>query len=204
MRDADITLRITRLTMVELHALGANVLAKLRGNAHFPAPPTSLADLESLMLRFRDLVSEATYGGKQALEQRNACAAEVRDTLTSLACYVRSRSARNAAMLATSGFPMRKTPEPIGPLPAPAVIAARMGRASGSITVRWQKVRGAYLYQLFMAPLGSDQWQKGPTVKRVSHTFHALETDRRYQFKVMALGTAGMGPESGVAQAMAA
>lgn len=204
MRHADITLRITRLSMLELRSLGGNVLANFRGNAHFPEPPTPLPVLEALLQRFSGLISEATHGSRQALLQRNDCAAELRTVLNAMASYARGCAVRNAAVLATSGFPLRKIPEPIGPLPAPAGFQASMGPTPGSIRVRWKKVRGARMYQLYLAPKGSDDWQRGPTVARISHTIQGLRSDARYCVKVVALGTAGMSPESGVAQAMAA
>ena len=70
MYPADITLRVTRLTMLQLLALGTNVRAKLHGNAAFPDPPTPLVEMEHLLGRFSSLISLATKGSKQALTER--------------------------------------------------------------------------------------------------------------------------------------
>lgn len=55
-----------------------------------------------------------------------------------------------------------------------------------------------------MQSRGAYDWPRRPNETRISHTIQGLRSDARYCVKVVAFGTAGMSPESGVAQAMAA
>lgn len=190
--------------MPALLMLGRNVLAKMRGNTCFPEPTVPLDELEVLLDRFNSLISLACYGSKHALMQRNACADELRSVLTAQAYYVRMVGNGNAVILSSSGFTLRKIPQLIGVLPAAQHIYARSGRAKGRIDLRWTPVKGAKMYEVFMAAHGSNDWQLIASIGRASFSAEGLTTDSRYWFKVRALGTAGMGPESGTATSIAA
>ncbi|MBL0127419.1 MAG: fibronectin type III domain-containing protein [Flavobacteriales bacterium] len=205
MYPADITLRITRLSMLELLALGNNVLAKLEDNSAFPEPPVPLPEMAHLIGRFQGLISLAERGSKHALLLRNACAEDVRNMLTHQAYYVRSRSDRDPALLATSGFPLRKIPQSLGPLTAPVHLRARTGNAPGHVGLWWKPVKGAIMYEVFALVNGpGDVWQLVATIGRASYSVSGLTTDTRYMFKVRPMGRDGLGPESGVVSAIAA
>ena len=205
MRHEDITLRITRLTKTELFALGSNVHAKMRGNAAFPEPPVSMEEMDTLIKRFSSLISLARNGSRQALFQRNACASEVRRMLERQANYVRMCSSGNALLLVSSGFPLRKIPQPSGAPVGTPTIKARMGHTEGEIKVRWAPVPGAVWYTVYTKPLGTDQdWTVLGKTTRVSLSLKGAATGSRHCFQVLATGTAGTGLMSDMAIGMAA
>ncbi len=205
MAYADITLRITRLSMLELYTLGVRVETCMRNNTLFPAPPDPLDQLRSLLHDFSDLISAANEGSKRAYIARDACAQRVRIDLNALAHYVRSESGGDAAKLVTSGFPLRKTPVPMN-VPAPTThIAARPGKAEGLIELRWDPSKGTKMYTVFIAPMDDGTaWRELARTTRCSIKVDGFESGARHRFKVTATGTAGTGLESAVVIGMAA
>lgn len=205
MRYHDITLRVTRLPMPALLALGTNAYAKMHGNLAFPEPPVSMEQMDIMINRFTGLISLATRGSKLALFQRNAFAREFADMLVRQAYYVRTCAEGRADVLASSGFPLRKVPEPMGVPAATTNIQARMGRGEGEIKVRWSPVKGAFAYTVFTKPCGSaGEWiDLGPTT-RASFKLIGQASGTKHAFMVQAMGTAGNGLMSAMAIGMAA
>jgi hypothetical protein len=112
MAIADITLRITRLSMTEMYQLGLNVEAALRDNPYFPKPKVPLDQLRALLTDFLRLINAASDGSKQAYIERNACALQLRFALERSAAYVRMESNGSAIKLSTSASPCAKSPCP--------------------------------------------------------------------------------------------
>ncbi|MBL0126011.1 MAG: fibronectin type III domain-containing protein [Flavobacteriales bacterium] len=99
----------------------------------------------------------------------------------------------------STGFELRKQPEPIGPLHAPTDFEARTGALPGTIDLRCKPVKGAYYYQFFVNPTDPDvegQWTLLALTSRASFEATALDPAKHYWFRVNALGAAGASPFS--------
>ncbi len=207
MARPDITLRITRLTVLEALNMSRCVIAGMRNDPHFPEPMIPLDILEQKTDRFQELITEATHGTRQALLQRDAVFADLRDMLTAQAWYVRSCAAGDAVILAGSGFPLRKQPEPIGPLAAPQNLVASYTGRRGTIALKWKPVRGAITYRVWIAIgdiLNEENWSEVLIQSRTKVEVQELTSGIHYWFRVDALGTVGFGATSGMAGCMAA
>lgn len=203
----DITLRITRIPVLAVLLMARKVIACMAGNAHFPAPTIPLKDLERTADELETLVSLSTRGSRQALLERNAKLKTLREMLTAQAWYVRAVSHGEATILGSSGFPMRKRPEPSHGVSAPQGLVASFTGHPGRIDLKWKPVRDARFYRVWVAA-GDDPsgacWRELPLQSRTRLQVHGLASCRYHWFKVEAYGVHGFGPESEYARNIAA
>lgn len=204
---SNIKLSLSTLTMVRLLALLRNVVAKLTGNAHFPTPPVTVAQLGTLGDELEAAIELATDGSKASKEARNAKAAEVKVALNTVADYVRMVAKGVAAILSTSGFELAKQRAPIGVPGTTKLLQARMTNQKGTLELRWSLVYGAHGYQVWMTasdPSIEANWQAIGYTTRGSHQVTDLESYKAYWFCVSAIGSAGEGLQCDPAMGRAA
>lgn len=69
----------------------------------------------------------------------------------------------------------------------------------GSVDMRWERVHGARMYQVYMAagdPSSGTGWELVGVSSRTKHTVSELDPGKFYDFRVTALGRVGEGPAS--------
>lgn len=204
---ANIKLSLYSLTAVRLLALLRNVVAKLTGNALFPTPPVTMADLDTKGDELEAAIAQATDGSKASKGARNAIMKEAGVMLMSVADYVRMVAKGNEAMLLTTGFEMVKRREPVGVPGITRSLLARMTNSKGVLELRWRHVHGAYGYQVWMTtsdPNVEANWQPIGYTTRASHLVSDLESLKAYWFSVSAIGAAGEGLQCDPAMGRAA
>lgn len=204
---ANIKLMLSVLTPVALLTLLRNVIAKMTGNALFPDPPVSMADMEVLGNTFQAEIERALDGSRAAKLKRDEVARQVEATLQQTANYVRIQCLGNAAKLAESGFPLAKKREPVGVPGVAKSMVARATKRDNELELRWRSVHGAHGYQVWMT--GSDpnvaaDWQPIGYTTRVTHLVKELESFKSYWFCVSAIGVAGEGRKCDPAMGRAA
>jgi hypothetical protein len=204
---ANIKVSLYKLTAVRLLALLRNVVAKLTGNANFPDPPVTLAELTTKGDELEVAIEKATDGSKASKGLRNAIMKQAGVMLLSVADYVRMVARGNEALLLTSGFEMAKRPEPVGIPGITRNLMVRMTNGKGALELRWRHVHGAYGYQVWMTdsdPNVEANWQAIGYTTRASHLVSDLESLKAYWFCVSAIGSAGEGRPSDPAMGRAA
>lgn len=124
-----------------------NIIASLTGNAGFPTPPVTLAELGALQTAYQDALTAAAQGGKQLTAVKNAARAALLTALRKEATYVQGIASQDVAGLLSSGFQANSTNRARTPLIVPAIVGI-FNEASGTLTVRLQPVNNARAYQL--------------------------------------------------------
>lgn len=193
---ANIKLSLYKLNAVRLLALLRNVIAKLTGNAFFPAPPETIANMITLGDQLEAAIEEATEGSKASRGVRKARVLEARELLRITADYVRMVAKGDETKLLTSGFEMAKQPEPVGVPGVTRYLHANFTNSAGVVELRWRTVHGARGYQVWMSttdPGVEANWEAIGYATRASHTVTDLESYRPYWFCVSAIGSEGEG-----------
>jgi len=94
----------------------------------------------------------------------------------------------------------------IGPMTQVGSLAATTGDFAGTVDLTWDKVTGArsYVIQQTTTPGEEASWKLVASCIKSSATVAGLTSGTKYYFRVAALGTAGQGPWSDLAEKMAA
>lgn len=112
--------------------------------------------------------------------------------LRSLALYVQQAGNGDPLVLLGSGFPLRKTAQPAGQLPAPGNLRVVRGQVSGQLKVRCNKVVRAGSYQWRYAAVATPgAWTLADPTLGASHVFDGLVPGTCYIVQVRAVGSAG-------------
>lgn len=204
----DIKLSLFKLTVLQLLALLQNVIEKLTGNADFPTPPFSIAQMEAKRVEYAEAIANATEGSQASRAHRDKLTLEVRDLLRIQADYVRSVANGDAAILTTSGFALRKQPEPIEVVDIPKNVTARSTFEEGALKVTWSRTLGARMFRLERAEgdptLPTTAWSVVAQTSRQSVEVKNLVPYQAYYFRVVALGIDAEGKPSDVVLGRAA
>ncbi|MBK8500448.1 MAG: hypothetical protein IPL52_16910 [Flavobacteriales bacterium] len=206
---SNIKLPLYKLAVLKLLALLNNVIDKLTANALvFPAPPVTLLALQNLSDQLTAAIAAATGGGVEARAVRNNLVLEVRSALRLVADYVRIVSNGDAALLAKSGFELRKLPEPINEVGVPKNVKAEATDEEGSLLVRWSKTVGARMFRVEQASgdpaLGTVTWTTVLQTGRQRATLTGLEPFKAGYFRVVAIGITHEGMPSDIVLGRAA
>ncbi len=204
----DIKLSLFKLTVLQLLALLQNVIEKFTGNANFPTPPFSIAQMEAKYTELKDAVAAATEGGLLQRKLRDDLVLEVRDILRVQADYVRQIANGNGTILASSGFALRRAPEPIEVVDIPQNVKARSTYEEGTIKLSWGRTVGARMFRVERAEgdptLPTTVWSSVTQTTRQSVDVANLVPYQAYYFRVVAMGTQTEGKPSDVVLGRAA
>lgn len=197
---ANIKLALSRLNPVLLLALLRNVIAKMTANASFPTPPITMLAMGGLADNLETAIEVATNGSRQSRLLRDDLAEQGRTMLRTQADYVRIQGNGDKTILDSSGFPLAKTPVPLGPIGVPVIRHARMTGKTGEVEVIWFGKHGADFYNLFSTDqdpgLVDPKWTLVTSTKKVRHLVTDLEPYKAMWFAVTAVGAAGESPKS--------
>jgi hypothetical protein len=152
------SLGFARLSDAELDNFTEDVINGLTGNASFPQPLVSMADLTAALTTFRGAMSAAALGGKQDTAAKNAARDVLQNLLRSLAAYVQGVAGNDLAMLLSSGFEAATNGKGTQvTLPKPVVLALE-NEQSTKLALRLQPVPTARAYEVRINN-GTSGWQ---------------------------------------------
>ncbi len=199
-RKANIKLELKTLTPIRMAALMRLVASGLEGNAHFPNPPISAAQLKAEELVFTEAIVDATNGSQQSRKQRDALMEQARIRMRYLADYVRMVAQGDAAILTTSGFELARLSGPPQPMATPQPISARKTDRPGEVEFRWSGVANRRTYNVFMTdtdPMDPNAvWVLIAVTGKNTHRVQGLVAYKPYWFQVSAVGALGEGARS--------
>ena len=167
----------------------------LTGNANFPNPVPSIADLTA-----QADTLEADYNEAQAARLASKTKTALQDEQTAvvdlaiaqLASYVDSASGGDAAKIASAGFEVRATPTPVGELPAPTDLRVLPSEHAGSADISWKSTYGARAFTVERAPdAPSLNWGVIGNSTKKQASFNSMVSGTKYWFRVAAIGAAG-------------
>ncbi len=196
------------LTPTDLVEKGRNHLDSCTDNDNVTLAPdfleklaTACDNLEAANIAVRE------NGGRQDTMRRTARVKDLQLVIRNLAGYVNAQCADDGEKISSTGFDLRKTPQPTGVLDAAKNVRAERGKLPGDLVVRWNGVPGRLSYSLFINagdPNNPAEWKWLKTTSRNSFMATGLVSDQQYYFRVRATGTAGKGKMSDVATSKAA
>lgn len=205
---ANIKLSLYRLTVLALLALLRNVRAKLTGNANFATPAVSLAAMDAQADALEAAIEAATNGSKEDRILRDKQVTLAENMLRTQADYIRTVAAGDVTKLATCGFELVKTPQPIGIPEAPTMKAVVMTGNPGEVEMSWKGSRGAECYNVLMTKQdpasGNVVWEFIGSTTKSRFKQEKLDSLVRYWFAVRAVGSAGQSVMSDPAMGVAA
>jgi hypothetical protein len=164
------------------------VKEKMKGNPVFPNPPEALAELEKQLPEFEVALMNAKSRDKEWVAIKNNRQALILASLEAVADYVIAVSKGDRALILSSGFDVideqiNRTQTVI------ETLMVELG-APGEATVRVKKATGAivYVFQYATEQPGTDTvWTREESTTR-DYTFRGLQSDKRYWFRVLAIG----------------
>jgi hypothetical protein len=175
----------------ELASLIENVPEKMKNNPAFTNPPAALAELEKEAPAFRELLKKARNRDKEWVAFKNNKKAQVLALLQEVAEYVIATSKGDPALIFSSGFSATET-QSAKPAPAIEILDVQLG-APGEAIIKVKKAAGAIAYAHQYAtelPGPNTVWVSEESSIR-DHKFKGLASDKRYWFRVVAIGRKG-------------
>jgi hypothetical protein len=175
----------------ELASLIENVPEKMKNNPAFTNPPAALAELEKKAPEFRELLRKARNRDKEWVAFKNNKKAQVLALLQEVADYVTATSKGDQALIFSSGFSASEA-QSTPPATAIEILDVQLG-APGEAIVRVKKAAGAIAYVHQYAtelPGPNTMWVSEESSIR-DHKFKGLASDKRYWFRVVAIGRKG-------------
>ena len=199
---------LTRITPTALVEKVRNCITLTTGNAAFPSPTPTLAELKAATDAL-DAVNQ-TYAfnrGRADKDLRDSAFADLRNLTEVFAGYVQGASNGDKDTILSAGLGVRRSPQPVGELPAPKNVRALVTPYPGRIDVIWGGVPARLMYRLEQCsgdPNDPANWTTVLYTGKNRHVVEGLESDKVYHFRVVALGAAGASPVSDAASAKAA
>lgn len=164
------------------------IVKSMTDNASFETPIPALTDIKTAIDTFGTAIAKAEEGGKTDRLVRDQKRTDLVALLKKLALYVQMESNNDEVVLASSGFTLRKTPEPIGILEKPrnfTLVPLNKGMIKASLNA----IYGAKSYLFEYRRVGDQLW----TV--IAHTrssllLNSLDSGHEYEFRVAGVGAA--------------
>jgi hypothetical protein len=141
-----VSLSFAQLPDSALDEFTGRVIAGLTGNAAYPTPTVSLADLTTAQTAFTDAMTAMANGGKEATAKKDAAREVLLGLLRQEANYVQGAANNDLGTLLSSGFEAASTNRTQTPLDKPK-IADILNEMSTQLVVRGKPVANARSYE---------------------------------------------------------
>jgi hypothetical protein len=178
-----------RLSDANALAFGNHVTVSMAAAVDiFPNPTPSLANINTVLGNFADLIQAAASRDKVQVELKRQVRFNLLQMLSQLADYVNATTT-DPALLIRSGFDLNKLPAPVE-LEAPTRLVLLDGPNSGELILKFKSARGAssYLHQYTTdAMLPEDSWVSIPSTI-TNHTFKGLIKGVTYYVRAVSVG----------------
>jgi hypothetical protein len=169
------------------------IIEEMTDNPDFPDPPPALAELKKEVPEFQEVHTNALSGDKKQVSIKNDKKVIIMALLQVLADYVTLKSKGDRTLILTSGFYVNsETYSRSNQPPSVEILEVELG-PSGEATTRAKNTTGvkAYVHQYTIAPPGVNTEWVGEGSSQSSYTFKGLASDKRYWFRVVAIGSSG-------------
>jgi hypothetical protein len=203
-----VSLGFTGATPAVLLGQGRTHVKMLTGNADFPTPSPTLAEVTSACDKLESATNAYNFNrGKIEKEARDVAFSDLKFLLRELGAYVQNNCKGEKDLILSTGFNVRRSNEPIGALPAPGNVRALVTDYPGRLEVRWDGVKGRSCYEVWMTagdPNLETGWKLVKVTPKVRFVVDDLTSNITYAFRTVAIGPEGASPVSDVAIAKAA
>jgi len=182
-----VSLSFGKLADTELDNFAQGVIDAMTGNASFPTPPVTLANLQTAQADFASKLAAAQTGGVADTAAKNNSRQALITMLRDVAAYVQIRCNNDPAILLSSGFQMQSTNRAQVELTKPEGFSLTNG-SSGQLVARVAPVKNANMYEGRIKPVDGD-WLPSVFTGDSQHIiFNGLTRGKDYTAQVRALG----------------
>ncbi len=175
---------------------GQNVEEKMsQETGIFPSPTPSIAELSATRQALSIARANAKNGSLVQRQEREAITALYRNQLLQLSLYVSMAAANSAELMERSGFTLTKQRATPGIPDVVTDLNVTYTGFKGEMGMGWRPVHGALSYTVQFREEGSDNWV-ACTATRIKTKVSFLQSEKKYIFRVAAVGSKGLGPWS--------
>lgn len=177
----------------EIVSLGHYVITCMENNEAFIDPPPALDKLKIVLPKYKQALSDSRNRDKYHVSLKNDLKAEVLELLHQLADYVTLTSKGDRTTMLSSGFNVNSTNGSNKQPPTIEILEVDLD-VTGQATTRVRKVTRAiaFVHQYTTEPPNAQTRWYGEGTSLSSYTFEGLESDKRYWFRVVAIGYYGL------------
>jgi len=182
-----VSLAFARLPDKELDNFTVGVKDGITGSGAYPAPPVTMANLDTARSDFEQKIAKAAAGGPPDTAAKNNARQVLLGELRLLAGYVQISCNNDMATLLSSGFQAMSTNRAQSPLEKPTGLDVQNG-TSGQLVASVAPVKNTSLYEgRAKGPTGD--WLPSVFTGDSQHiTFDGLTPGSTYTIQVRALG----------------
>lgn len=168
------------------------IIANMTGNAYFPTPVPTIANVTTAAADYSNALIEAKTGSRSAVAEKNSKREELVALLRSLAAYVNFAANGDMTKLLSSGFDISKTTVPVV-ITKPENLQVLNGANSGELEVLVNRVKGATAYLHEYTTDDTAQTVNWVSVASTSRriVFSNLQPGSKYYCRVGAVGPKG-------------
>jgi hypothetical protein len=182
-----VSLGFGKFSDAELDSFAQGVIDALTGNAAYPTPPVTLANLQTAKDDLSAKMAAAQTGGPAETAAKNNSRQTLIGMLRDVAAYVQMKCNNDPAILLGSGFEMQSTNRAQTELTRPDGLSIRNG-TSGQLVARIDPVRSANMYEGRIRLTDGD-WLPSVFTGDSQHIiFNGLTRGKDYTVQVRALG----------------
>ncbi len=204
MRTAIISLGFAKLADANLVRKVDSIIDNMTDNENFPTPSPEISVVKTAAGAFQEALALAVGGGILKTAEKNAAREMLLSLLRNLALYVQQYCKDDLAILLSSGFDARKSPAPVGTLPAPVGATLVNSPLSGVLDFRAKPVPNASAYegQRTTDVNKDDAWENVGVFTSARFTLADLKPGTIHWARSRAVGSAGPGAWSDAVSAM--
>ena len=177
----------------DITVTGQCVIEKMENNPDFPDPPAALKDLKKILPEFQQALADALGRDKLLVSIKNDKKKIVLALLQELVDYVTLTCKGNRVLMLSSGFDVndengRSKKQP----PSIEKLEVELSQPGEAITrIRHVTNAIAFVHQYTTEPPSIHTLWVGEGSSQGSFTFQGLSSDKRYWFRVVAIGYYG-------------
>lgn len=202
-----VVLGLSDLSNEGVMTLGGTVAQKMTGNPNFASPPVTPVDLQKAVDDMLAIFQKANQSRSVlewtlVREQRE----KVERMLVELGDYVELTAKGSESMIQSAGMKVTKTREK-HPTPSQVDnIVAEFTGIPGTIKLIWARPKFGKMFRVYMTTTPNDaaSWKVIDTVATRKLMVQNLASGTRFYFKVVPVNAAGVGPDSEIAEGIAA
>jgi hypothetical protein len=183
---------LTRSSDADLVVAINRIIASMTGNAIYPAPAPTLAEVSAAQATYVQAVNTLDRG-RPAQIRRNDARAAVVALVRDLSLYVQHTCQGDLAGLVSSGFSaQRNRHRPLGVLPPPPNLRLSVGKLSGQLRAQCGATRAAGSYQWrYATEQAPTAWTLSNPTTSSRYTLAGLVPGTSYLVQVRAVGALG-------------
>ena len=182
-----VSLGFAKLPDTQLDNFTQTIINELTGNAAYPTPPVTLANLQTARTDFTTKIAAANVGGVFDTAAKNNSRNTLLGMLRKVAGYVQINCNDDMATLASSGFQAMNTNRASLPQPQPQNLSVTNGN-TGELIASVKPLANSSMYEGRAKQAGGD-WMPGVFTGDSQHvTFDGLTPGTNYTIQVRALG----------------